>query len=312
MDSTPETPATPEKPPATPAPTPGTPTIASVPPAPTREGAALSVDGLRMRGPRGPVYGDVRFEAGPGSLVAIEGPSGSGRTCLLLTLAGRMRPTSGKLLVDGLPLPQHMAAVRRFTALGPVEGVNDLDPALTAAEHIHERVLLLRRFDGALPDLFRPRRGRRAADEERRTHEALELAGLRAEDLPRGLDTHVRQLSALQVLRLGTAMALIGRPRLLCVDDADRGLGSGERAEAWRMLRAVAAAGTTAVATCSQAPEVPQGPEGPRGPEDNGAVTVRLEPPHTPGRPGHPHGTDDTDDTEKEEAADALVQAGRP
>ena len=58
-------------------------------------GASLSAEGFGLKGPRGWAFRGVEFSAGPGSLVAVEGPSGSGRTCLLLALTGRMRSTAG-------------------------------------------------------------------------------------------------------------------------------------------------------------------------------------------------------------------------
>ncbi|NEE44191.1 ABC transporter ATP-binding protein, partial [Streptomyces sp. SID8455] len=49
----------------------------------------LGAEDFGLKGPRGWVFRHVGFSAPPGSLVAIEGPSGSGRTCLLLALTGR-------------------------------------------------------------------------------------------------------------------------------------------------------------------------------------------------------------------------------
>lgn len=131
-------------------------------------GLSLDVRGLGLRGPRGWAYRSVRVTAGPGSLVAVAGPSGSGRTSLLLTLTGRMRPTEGTALVGGLVLPRRMAAVRRVSALAHVPGVTDLDPALTVAEHLRERALLQRRFGDSVRGCCgragnaRVRRGRRS------------------------------------------------------------------------------------------------------------------------------------------------------
>ncbi|MBT2366541.1 ATP-binding cassette domain-containing protein [Streptomyces sp. ISL-10] len=192
--------------------------------------------------------------AEPGSLVAIEGPSGSGRTCLLLALTGRMRVSEGHAEVGGLPLPHKMAAVRRISALGPVPGVSDLDPALTVAEHLRERALLQRRFDGSLRALLRPRT-ERTAEARARIDGALELAGLDLAALPKRERTAVRDLERLEELRLSVALALIGGPRLLAVDDTDLKLSDADRDEAWALLRAIAAGGTTVLAVCSQAPE---------------------------------------------------------
>ncbi|MFF4228289.1 ATP-binding cassette domain-containing protein [Streptomyces sp. NPDC001820] len=217
-------------------------------------GAAVTAEDFGLKGPRGWAFRSVSIEAEPGSLIAIEGPSGSGRTCLLLALTGRMRPTEGSAEVGGLPLPRKMAAVRRISALGPVPGVSELDPALTVAEHLRERALLQRRFDGSLRALLRPRAERTAAARSR-IDEALEAAGLDVAGLPKQERTSVRDLERLEALRLYVALALVGRPGLLAVDDADLKLSDADRAEAWQLLRSVAEAGTTVLAVCSQAPE---------------------------------------------------------
>ncbi|MFE5546187.1 ATP-binding cassette domain-containing protein [Streptomyces sp. NPDC056534] len=217
-------------------------------------GAAVVVDGFGLKGPRGWAFREVSFRAGPGTLVAIEGPSGSGRTCLLLALTGRMKAKEGTAEVGGLPLPKKMAAVRRISALGHVPGVSELDPAFTVAEHLGERAMLQRRFDGSVRTFLRRPSERRAAARAR-IDEAVAAAGLDLDALPKGERTSVRDLERLEALRLSIALALIGRPRLLAVDDADLKLSDADRAEAWALLRSVADSGTTVVAVCSEAPE---------------------------------------------------------
>ncbi|MFB7296700.1 ATP-binding cassette domain-containing protein [Streptomyces rubiginosohelvolus] len=217
-------------------------------------GAAVSAEDFGLEGPRGRVFRNVTFSAEPGELVAIEGPSGSGRTCLLLALTGRMRTTEGRAETGGLRLPEQAAAVRRIAALGPVPGVSELDPAFTVAEHLGERALLQGRYGSPLRALLRPRAERRAAAEAR-VDEALEAAGLDPATLPKSGRTSVRDLERLEALRLSVALALIGRPRLLAVDDTDLKLSDAERAQAWALLRSVADAGTTVLAVCSEAPE---------------------------------------------------------
>ncbi|SFX05749.1 ATP-binding cassette domain-containing protein [Streptomyces atratus] len=217
-------------------------------------GASVTAEDFGLKGPRGWAFQGLDLDAGPGSLVAIEGPSGSGRTCLLLALTGRMRPTEGQAKVGGLRLPRKMAAVRRIAALGPVPGVSELDPAFTVDEHLRERALLQRRFDGSLRALLRPRAERIAAARAR-IDAALDAAGLDPATLPKAGRTSVRDLERLEALRLSVALALIGTPRLLAVDDTDLKLSDAERAEAWDLLRSVADSGTTVLAVCSQAPE---------------------------------------------------------
>ncbi|WP_411105982.1 ATP-binding cassette domain-containing protein [Streptomyces sp. cmx-4-9] len=217
-------------------------------------GAAVKAVDFGLKGPRGWAFRGVGIEAAPGSLIAVEGPSGSGRTCLLLALTGRMKPTEGHAEIGGHRLPKRMAAVRRIAALGPVPGVNDLDQALTVAEQLREGALLHRRYDAPVRALLRPRAERRAAAAAR-IDEALAAAGLDLAALPKGGRTSVRDLERLEYVRLSVAIALLGAPRLLALDDLDLKLSDGEREAAWDLLRSIAASGTTVLFVCSEAPD---------------------------------------------------------
>ncbi|MCX5196796.1 ATP-binding cassette domain-containing protein [Streptomyces sp. NBC_00249] len=217
-------------------------------------GAAVKAEGFGLKGPRGWVFRGVGIDAAPGSLIALEGPSGSGRTCLLLALTGRMKPTEGHAEIGRHRLPKKMAAVRRITALGPVPGVNDLDQALTVAEQLREGAMLQRRYDGPLRALLRPR-GEHCATVAARTEAALAAVGLDPATLPKGPRTSVRALERLEALRLSLAIALLGNPRLIALDDLDMKLSDAERAEVWALLRSIADRGTTVLAVCSEAPE---------------------------------------------------------
>lgn len=217
------------------------------------DGVDVTAEDLGLKGPRGWAFRGVTLDAEPGSLIAIEGPSGSGRTCLLLALTGRMKPTEGVAAVGGSKLPRHMAAVRRSAAVANVPGVTDLEPALTVGEHLREGALLQRRFGDTLREALRPR-PHRALEARLRVDAALAAAGLDLETLPKGSRTAVRDLERLQELRLSLALALLGRPGLLGVDDVDMKLSESERAEVWKLLRSLARAGTTVLAVCRTAP----------------------------------------------------------
>ncbi|KAB1988027.1 ATP-binding cassette domain-containing protein [Streptomyces triticiradicis] len=250
-------------------------------------GLRVTAEDFGLDGPRGRVFRGVRLDAEPGSLIAVEGPSGSGRTCLLLALTGRMKATEGTAAVGPARLPKQMAAVRRVSALAHVPGVTDLDPALTVGEHLRERALLQRRFGDSLRALLRPR-GERAGEARTRIGAALAAAGLDLDTLPKGPRTAVRDLERLETLRLSLALALIGRPGLLGVDDTDFKLSDAERSEAWALLRSVAEAGTTVVAVCSEAPEgavvvstAPAGTAKAAAGEDPGTVTTATPPENT-------------------------------
>jgi ABC-type multidrug transport system ATPase subunit len=93
----------------------------------------LTAQGLGLRTRRGWVFRDVDLAVEPGELVALTGPAGSGRTSLLLALAGHFRTTAGTRRLAGR------------AGIGLVPGINEPEPGLTAAEHVRERELLLGR-----------------------------------------------------------------------------------------------------------------------------------------------------------------------
>ena len=72
---------------------------------PVSPALAVRADGLTRSGSLGPVFGPVDLRIPFGGLAVVQGFAGSGRTSLLLTLSGRMRPSSGKLRVLGRTKP---------------------------------------------------------------------------------------------------------------------------------------------------------------------------------------------------------------
>ncbi len=210
--------------------------------------------GLRGEGAARLGVPGISLDAGPGSLIAVEGPSGSGRTSLLLALTGRMKASEGTAAVGELTLPKQSAAVRRVSALANVAGVTDLEPALTVGEHLRERALLQRRFGDSVRGLLRPGPSG-PVEAGLRIEQALTAAGLDREVLPKGARTAVRDLERPQELRLSIALALIGRPALLGVDDVDLKLSDAERDEIWALLKSIAEAGTTVVAVSTEGTE---------------------------------------------------------
>ncbi|MEV5125650.1 ATP-binding cassette domain-containing protein [Streptomyces decoyicus] len=253
----------------------------------TRQGAAVNARGIGVEGPRGWAFRGVDIAAEPGTLIAVQGPSGSGRTCLLLALTGRMRITEGEAEVAGFALPKRMGSVRARTAIAHVPGVADLEPALTVGEHLKEQALLGHRLQGTLPWGKRHKEATRA-----RIDAALAAVGLDPATLAKGLRTAVRDLERIEALRLSVALGVMHGPRLLAVDDVDLKLTEAERTEAWQLLRGLTREGITVVAAGSDAPA--------------DALTVRTRQPETEAAATPPQ-----DDTTEEEAAHAFAETGR-
>ena len=75
---------------------------------------------------------DVSFHIEPGELVALTGPSRSGKSTLLHSLAGLMKPTSGEISIDGVSLYANLKAFRSSIGFVPAEFA--LQQHLTVAE----------------------------------------------------------------------------------------------------------------------------------------------------------------------------------
>ena len=152
----------------------------------------------------GPVVAlaEATLEVHRGELVVIKGRSGSGKTTLLNVLSGLDRPTSGRVVVDGVEVgtadETALVALRR-RSVGFVFQSFGLIPVLSAAENVEVPLRLL---------------GTPPAERDARVAELLERVGLAA---------HARQrpteLSGGQQQRVGIARALAADPSLLFADE---------------------------------------------------------------------------------------------
>jgi ABC-2 type transport system ATP-binding protein len=77
---------------------------------------------------------DLSFEVGPGEIVGLIGPNGAGKTTTLRSLAGILRPTSGRLSIDGHDLIVDPLEAKRRLAFMPDEP--HLFEYLTVDEHL--------------------------------------------------------------------------------------------------------------------------------------------------------------------------------
>lgn len=158
------------------------------------------------------------FRVWPGEIVAVTGAAGAGKSTLLLLAAGQVPPTTGAIRWGGV----HDAGAARPQLVGarPWEyGFLTVRQALA----FHSDQLALR--DAALP---RPTR----------------FVPLMARVGLRGMSkVRLGQLAALDQLRVVLAQALLAEPRLICCDEPLGFLGPGERRDAVRLLRGVAAHG---------------------------------------------------------------------
>jgi len=155
---------------------------------------------------------DVAIE--DGEWLAIQGPTGHGKTTLLQMLGGLDRPTSGSIEFDG----QDLAGLResqitgvRATSIGFVFQTFNLIPTLTAQENV----------EAALVPLHVS-----AAERQARARQALDDVGLgdRLGHLP-------AELSGGQQQRVAIARALVKEPKVLLADEPTGNLDEGTRDE---------------------------------------------------------------------------------
>src|SRR5436190_10361411 len=164
----------------------------------------------------------VDLDVAQGQIHGLVGPNGAGKTTLLGLLLGLAVADSGRLEILGMPLRRALDAPDGVA--GFVDGPG-LYPSLTARQNL-----------AALAAL-RGRDGRTA-----RIDEVLDEVGLTdvADDRVRGFSLGMRQ-------RLGLAAALLGRPRLLVLDEPSNGLDPAGKKHVHGVLNRLAADGTTVV-----------------------------------------------------------------
>ena len=172
-----------------------------------RYGGRTVVDGLNLRIPRGAVYGFL-------------GPNGSGKSTTMKMLLSLVRPTGGRVLIDGEPMTRrtrrrHLARIGALIESPPGYG------HLTGAENMR---ILQRLLD--LPD----RDVARAVD-------AVRMGGQ--------MGKRVLEYSLGMKQRLGIAMALARRPSLLILDEPVNGLDPAGIEEIRRLVCDLASDGVT-------------------------------------------------------------------
>jgi ABC-type cobalamin/Fe3+-siderophores transport system ATPase subunit len=166
---------------------------------------AVTARAIQMRGPWGPVYGPIDLDIEAGGVTALICPAGSGRTALLMTLAGRMRPVAGELTVWGLQRAKDIFAA---TALAGIDELDAVSESVTVRDLITEQL----RWDADWYRLVR------RADEDALQAVCAHVFG----DLPLPpLNEYFEELSELDRLLLRIALANTSRPPLLVVGHLD-------------------------------------------------------------------------------------------
>ncbi|MDJ0317803.1 ATP-binding cassette domain-containing protein [Arthrobacter antibioticus] len=192
---------------------------------------------LALSAGRGPVYGPLTFSLDSG-LNVLRGDAGTGRTSLLLTLAGRMKHDAGTLTVGGEELPRNLRAVQKISAVAGFTGIDGLEESVTVGAALRERRAWLSPWWSLVRKLTDADVARIAAP----------VFG--PEAIP-AATTVIWDLTDTQKMLLRISLAMMAKPEFLFVDDVEQIRGTESRAIIWDRLAWLAAGKTTVVVSAS-------------------------------------------------------------
>lgn len=187
------------------------------------------------------VLEDIHLRVDQGELLYIEGPASAGKSLLLGLLGGQLPPQRGQILVHGRNVGR-LSAERRLELRRRIgylpQGFSPL------ARTVHENVLFKLRSLGNF---------REQAEEKA-------ILALEATGLIRQQAVEAAELSSLDRVRLGLALAVCDDPLLLLVDEPLEGLDAAESAEACLLIDRLHTGHLTVVAaTRGPLPDVTRG-----------------------------------------------------
>ncbi|MFE4626814.1 ABC transporter ATP-binding protein [Streptomyces mirabilis] len=180
--------------------------------------SVIEVTGLRKSYGGRPVVDGVSFAVEEGEIFGILGPNGAGKTTTVECVEGLRIPDAGRVRVTGLdPVADHEQVAR---VLGAQLQESELQAKLT----VREALELYASFYPHPAD-WKP---------------LAERLGLTAK-----LTTRFAKLSGGQKQRLFVALALIGNPRVVVLDELTTGLDPRARRDTWQLIEDVRASGVT-------------------------------------------------------------------
>lgn len=179
---------------------------------------AVEIENLAKRYKSTTAVDDISLHVLRGETLGILGTNGAGKTTTVELIAGLRRPDSGRITVMGLDPVRDEATLRQVLGVQLQEGY--LHGALT----VNELLELYRSF----------------YPEPRSREELLKLV-----DLQDKADKRFEKLSGGQQQRVSVALALVGRPRVLILDELTTGLDPAARRRMWRTIEQLRAEGVT-------------------------------------------------------------------
>lgn len=186
---------------------------------------AISVQGLEKSYKKLPVLKGVDFQVRKGSIFALLGSNGAGKTTIVKILTTLLKQDSGSLTVNGFDVNAKPHNVRQSISLtGQFAAVDEI---LTGRENI----IMIARL--------------RHLDHPRQVADTL----LQRFGLTDAADRSVSTYSGGMRRRLDIAMSLVGNPQIIFLDEPTTGLDPEGRIEVWKLVEELAGSGTTVFLT---------------------------------------------------------------
>ena len=174
---------------------------------------------------------NIDFRLPAGARYALIGPNGAGKTTFVNMLTGRLRPSSGSILLGGEEVTGLAQAARVQRGLGRTFQINTLCGELSVLDNV---ALAVAERQGVAGRMWRPASAYRAVREE--AMELLASLGLAGDARSRALDLPYGKQRLVEI-----AIALGLRPKVLLLDEPAAGVPSHESARILEVLAALPA-----------------------------------------------------------------------
>ncbi|CCL98836.1 uncharacterized protein FIBRA_00841 [Fibroporia radiculosa] len=176
------------------------------------------------------VVNNVSFGVSKDTMFALLGPNGAGKTTTFNMIRGDVIPDEGDVLINGISVVSHPRAAR--LSLGVCPQFTAIDSELTVEEHLL--------IYGRLKGLYR-------GEELDRNVQAL----MKATSLDMYADRLAVRLSGGNQRKLALAIALIGNPSVVLIDEFSTGIDAKMKRDMWKTLRTVAVGKAIVITTHS-------------------------------------------------------------